>query len=133
MKNKQRWIKQRMTINSRLQLIPVCNQLILPQEVLDHYFDDVYNIAPGEGNNQVRMLQEPGNEAKTFPYLFPTGKFSWNDDRGSRITFSRYFNNRLMNADDRFVKDSSYIFISQVMTDLNQVIEKTQISVRKTC
>lgn len=46
------------------------------QEVLDHYFDDVYNIAPGEGKNPVRMIQEPGNEAKTFPCRSPCGRFS---------------------------------------------------------
>lgn len=32
---------------------------------------------------------------------------------------------------DRFAKDSSYIFFSQYMSDLNQVIEKTQLSIRK--
>lgn len=76
-----------------------CLQLVdIAQEVLDHYFDDIYNIAPGEGNNPVRMLQEPGNEAKAFPYLFPSGRFTWNDLRETRITLSRYFNNRLMNT-----------------------------------
>lgn len=109
-----------------------CLQAVdIAQEVLDHYFDDVYDIAPGEGNNPIRMLQEPGNEAKTFPYHFPTGRFSWNDNRQTRITSSRYFNNRLMNTDDRFAKDSNYIFFGQFMSDLNQVIEKTQISIRK--
>nr|XP_022311157.1 uncharacterized protein LOC111116452 [Crassostrea virginica] len=103
----------------------------IAQEVLDHYFDDIYDIAPGEGNNPVRMLQEHGNEAKTFPHLFPTGRFSWNEERETRITLSRYFNNRLMNSDDRFAKDSNYIFFSQFVSDLNQVIEKTQISIRK--
>ncbi|XP_052681371.1 uncharacterized protein LOC128162243 [Crassostrea angulata] len=101
------------------------------QEVLDHYFDDVYNIAPGEGKNPVRMLQEPGNEAKAFPCHFPSGRFSWNEERSEKLTLSRYFNNRLMNADNRFAKDSNYIFFSQYMSELNQVIEKTQISVRK--
>ncbi|XP_062594109.1 uncharacterized protein LOC134255598 [Saccostrea cucullata] len=103
----------------------------IAQEVLDHYFDDVYNLAPGEGQNPVRMLQEEGNEAKTFPYLFPTGKYSWNESRDVRITLSRYFNNRLMNADNRFAKDTNYIFFSQYLSELNQVIEKTQISIRK--
>ncbi|XP_062618494.1 uncharacterized protein LOC134280069 [Saccostrea cucullata] len=103
----------------------------IAQEVLDHYFDDIYDIAPGEGNNPVRMLQEEGNEAKTFPYLFPSGRFSWNDNRETRITLSRYFNNRLMNTDGRFARDSNYIFFSQFLSDLNQVIEKTQISIRK--
>ncbi|XP_052692014.1 uncharacterized protein LOC128170074 [Crassostrea angulata] len=101
------------------------------QEVLDHYFDDVYNIAPGEGKNPIRMLQEPGNEAKAFPCLFPSGRFSWNEERSEKLTLSRYFNNRLMNADCRFAKDTSYIFFSQYMSELNQVIEKTQISLRK--
>ncbi|XP_061169173.1 uncharacterized protein LOC133178496 [Saccostrea echinata] len=101
------------------------------QEVLDHYFDDVYNIAPGEGRNPVRMLQEPGNEAKSFPCHFPTGRFSWNEERSEKLTLSRYFNNRLMNADNRFARDTSYIFFSQYMSELNQVIEKTQISLRK--
>ncbi|XP_065928750.1 uncharacterized protein [Magallana gigas] len=101
------------------------------QEVLDHYFDDVYDIAPGEGKNPVRMLQEPGNEAKAFPCHFPSGRFSWNEERSEKLTLSRYFNNRLMNADNRFAKDSNYIFFSQYMSELNQVIEKTQISIRK--
>nr|XP_034322337.1 uncharacterized protein LOC117688395 [Crassostrea gigas] len=101
------------------------------QEVLDHYFDDVYDIAPGEGKNPVRMLQEPGNEAKAFPCHFPSGRFSWNEERSEKLTLSRYFNNRLMNVDNRFARDSNYIFFSQYMSELNQVIEKTQISLRK--
>ncbi|XP_052700234.1 uncharacterized protein LOC128177537 [Crassostrea angulata] len=103
----------------------------IAQEVLDHYFDDVFNIAPGEGQNPVKMLQEEGNEAKSFPHLFPSGRFSWNEDRDERITLSRYFNNRLMNTDNRFAKDTNYIFFAQFMSELKQVIEKTQISVRK--
>ncbi|XP_078336941.1 uncharacterized protein LOC144626544 [Crassostrea virginica] len=103
----------------------------IAQEVLDHYFDDVYNIAPGEGHNPIRMLQEEGNEAKTFPHLFPSGKFSWNDNRDVKISLSRYFNNRLMNADNRFAKDTNYIFFCQYLSELKQVIDKTQISIRK--
>ena len=113
---------------NRLQVIQPVD---IAQEVLDHYFDDIYDIAPGEGNNPVKMLQEEGNEAKSFPHLFPSGRFSWNENRETRITLSRYFNNRLMNSDDRFAKDSNYIFFSQFVSDLNQVIEKTQISIRK--
>lgn len=78
------------------------------------------------------MLQEPGNEAKTFPWHFPSGRFSFDEPRDKRLTLARYFNNRLMNADNRFAKDTNYIFFSQYMSELNQVIEKTQISIRKT-
>lgn len=101
------------------------------QEVLDHYFDDIYNIAPAEGKNPVRMLQEDGNEAESFPHLFPNGKNTWTEDREKRITFAKYFNNRLMNADNRFAKDTDYIFFSQYLSELKQIIDKTQISIRK--
>lgn len=117
---------QQIAIDSCLQPVDIA------QEVLDHYFGDVFNIAPAEGNNPIRMLQEPGNEAKTFPWHFPSGKFSFDETREKRLTLARYFNNRLMNADDRFAKDTNYIFFSQYISELNQVIEKTQISIRKT-
>lgn len=97
------------------------------QEILDHFFDDIFNIAPAEGNNPVQMLQEPGNETKTFPWHFPSGRFSFDKPRDKRLTLARYFNNRRMNADNRFAKDTNYIFFSQYISELNQVIEKTQI------
>lgn len=93
------------------------------QEVLDHYFNDIYNIAPAEGKNPVRMLQEDGNEAKSFPHLFPNGKNTWTESREKRITLAKYFNNRLMNADGRFAKDIDYIFFSQYLSELKQVID----------
>ena len=82
------------------------------QEVLCHYFDDVYSLAPGEGKNPVKILQENGNEAKTFPCLFPSGRNTWNENRDVRITLSRYFHKRLMNADNSLGRDSNYIFFS---------------------
>lgn len=30
----------------------------------------------------MRMLQEDGNEAKSFPHLFPNGKNTWTGKRG---------------------------------------------------
>lgn len=36
-----------------------------------------------------------------------------------------------MNANGRFAKDIDYIFFSQYLSELKQVIDKTQISIRK--
>ncbi|KAK3101585.1 hypothetical protein FSP39_004665 [Pinctada imbricata] len=102
------------------------------QEVLDHYFDEVFNIVPAEGMNPVKMLQEKGNEAKCFPILFPTGENSFDEARKLPISLSRYFNNRLMNADNRFAQHTNYLFYAQYLSELKQVIDKTQISLRKT-
>ena len=101
------------------------------QEVLDHYFDDIYNLAPAEGMNPVRLLQEHGNEAKSFPALFPSGRNTYDEKRSLQLSLCRYFNTRLMNADNRFARDTNYIFYSQYLSELKQVIDKTQISLRK--
>ena len=101
------------------------------QEVLDHYFDDIYNLAPAEGMNPVRLLQEHGNEAKSFPVLFPSGRNTYDEKRSLQLSLCRYFNTRLMNADNRFARDTNYIFYSQYLSELKQVIDKTQISLRK--
>ncbi|KAJ0006376.1 hypothetical protein NQD34_013649 [Periophthalmus magnuspinnatus] len=45
----------------------------LGQEILDQGFKDIIYLAPAEGNNPVRILSEKDNEAKSFPYLFPSG------------------------------------------------------------
>ena len=101
------------------------------QEVLDHYFDDIYSLAPAEGMNPVRLLQEHGNEAKSFPILFPSGRNTFDEKRSLQLSLCRYFNTRLMNADNRFARDTNYIFYSQYLSELKQVIDKTQISLRK--
>ena len=101
------------------------------QEVLDHYFDEIYNLAPAEGMNPVKLLQEKGNEAKSFPVLFPSGKNTFDEKRQIPLSLCRYFNIRLMNADNRFARDTNYIFYSQYLSELKQVIDKTQISLRK--
>lgn len=118
-------------IQSGIQYDTCLQPVDIGQEVLDHYFDDIYNIAPAEGKNPVRMLQEKGNEAKSFPHLFPNGKNTWTESREKRITLSKYFNTRLMSADNRFAKDIDYIFFSQYLSEFKQVIDKTQISIRK--
>ena len=101
------------------------------QEVLDHYFDEIYNLAPAEGMNPVKLLQEHGNEAKSFPFLFPSGRNTYDEKRRLQLSLCRYFNTRLMNADNRFARDTNYIFYSQYLSELKQVIDKTQISLRK--
>ena len=101
------------------------------QEVLDHYFDDIYHLAPAEGMNPVKLLQEKGNEGKSFPVHFPSGKNTFDEKRHLKLSLGRYFNLRLMNADNRFAQDTNYIFYSQYLSELKQVIDKTQISLRK--
>ncbi|XP_072768833.1 uncharacterized protein [Nerophis lumbriciformis] len=101
------------------------------QEALDQYFADVVCLAPAEGNSPVRMLSDKLNEAKCFPVLFPTSTNTFHTRRTHRLTLSRYFNNRIMHADGRFAHNVEYIFFSQYMSELHQVISSISVAMRK--
>ncbi|CAG2193030.1 unnamed protein product [Mytilus edulis] len=102
------------------------------QEILDQHFDHIFCVAPGEGNTPVRMLQEEGNEAMSFPVQFPEGSFgSFDAKRSMHLTRSKYFHARLFSADSRFSSDTSYIFYAQYLSELEQVISKVSIALRK--
>ncbi|XP_062580740.1 uncharacterized protein LOC134242656 [Saccostrea cucullata] len=101
------------------------------QNVLDLCFDKVFEISPAEGNNPVSVLREDGIEAKTFPVHFPTGKSTYSEERSEKLTLARYFNLRLTSVENRFARDTSYIFFSQYLSELNRVISNVQISLRK--
>ena len=99
--------------------------------MLDHYFDEIYNLAPAVGMNPVKLLQEKGNEGKSFPVLFPPGKNTFDEKQHLKLSLGRYFNLRYMNADNRFGQNTNFIFYSQYLSGLKQVIDKTQISLRQ--
>lgn len=99
------------------------------QEALDHYFDDILNVAPGEGNNPVKLLSDLGNEAKCCPVLFPLGCNTYHESRDNRLTLSRYFNNRIVHADGRFAQNVEYI--AQYMSEIEQVVSKVSIPLQR--
>ncbi|XP_075334585.1 uncharacterized protein LOC142395729 [Odontesthes bonariensis] len=101
------------------------------QEALDQYLDNILNVAPGEGNNPVKLLSDPENEAKCFPVLFPSGQNTYHANRSHRLTLFRYFNNRLLHADGRFSSNVEYIFYAQYMSELEQVISNVSVALRK--
>nr|XP_054591529.1 uncharacterized protein LOC129155826 [Nothobranchius furzeri] len=101
------------------------------QEALDQYVDNILNVAPGEGNNPVKLLSDFTNEAKSFPVLFPSGSNTYYESRQFRLTLNRYFNNRLLHVDGRFANNVEYIFFAQYMSELEQVVSKVSIALRK--
>ncbi|XP_066288772.1 uncharacterized protein [Branchiostoma lanceolatum] len=101
------------------------------QDFLDHYDEHVLCVAPGEGNRPVFVFKEVGGEAMSFPVQFPTGEYSFNDDRETRITASQYFKARLMGADSRFASDASYIFYAQYVIETHFIRSNISISLRK--
>lgn len=113
-------------------LMDTCLQpLDIGQEILDQHFEDILCVAPGEGNSPVKTLMDETTEAKTFPVLYPEGSPTFSDKREETITLAKYLHIRLMNADNRFAKDTHFIFYAQYLSELQQVISNVSIALRK--
>ena len=59
------------------------------------------SIAPSEGNTPCSVLQE----TKAFPYLFPDGKYGFQETRDTKLSLGRYINSKLFSQDNRFASD----------------------------
>ncbi len=92
------------------------------QEALNHYFEDIVNITPAEGNSPVRMLSDQTNEVKCFPALFLLGDKTFHNSQSYHLMLSRYFYNRIMHSDGHFVHIVKYIFFAQYVSKLDKVV-----------
>jgi hypothetical protein len=77
------------------------------------------------------MFMDEGNEAKSFPTLFPHGTQIFTDKRPEKLTLNRYLNCRILSADNRFAKCTDYIFYAQYLKELEQVWSSVSIALRK--
>lgn len=79
-------------------------------------YQDIFNIAPGEGQITLDMIFDKSSEILAFPRAFPTGKFGLQHlNRPTNIYPKRYFNQRLLNKDTRFASNIEYIFFCSIL------------------
>lgn len=96
------------------------------------YNDGVFCIAPAERNNPVSIFKVPKLEAMAFPVQFPTGENTFDEPhRRTALSPSRYFNARLFSADNRFARDTNYIFFAQFVTEMHLATSSMSIQLRK--
>ena len=73
---------------------------------------DSIKIAPGEGKRATNFMREDHIDVKAFPIHHPNGKFGLHHERKFKLSPVYYFNQRLLNADERFSKDTCYLFMA---------------------
>ncbi len=74
---------------------------------------DTIELAPGEGKIPTNILSEENLDIKAFPSLFPTGKYGCDYKREQTVSKQKYFNQRLLNVDNRFCRSPTYLFAAQ--------------------
>ena len=68
------------------------------------------SFAPAEGKKPVNFLNQKNWDIASFPTLFPDGKFGKDYMRRKKLTAQQFFQQRILNKDDRFSKNPGFCF-----------------------
>ena len=60
-------------------------------------------------------------ESMSNPDKFPYGSGCFTNKRHCRLTYKKYFNQRLLNVDGRFASDTDYLFTAQYIVEAKQI------------
>ena len=116
--------------NCKLRDLPydTCLQNELPEEA-----NQVFSIAPGEGNKPIPLLTDTLFEELANPDKFPYGEGGFTDtERDTKLTLRKYVNAHLLDQDGHFVRDIEYIFAMQCVVEHKQVRDSISIALRQT-
>ncbi|XP_062414952.1 uncharacterized protein LOC134107225 [Pungitius pungitius] len=95
------------------------------------FSEGIYSVAPAESNSPVGFFKTPKLEAMAFPVQFPTGQNTLDEGRRMKVTPSSYFKARLFCIDDRFARDTNYLFFAQFVTEIHLATSSMTIQLRK--
>jgi hypothetical protein len=85
-------------------------------------------IAPGEGKIPSNMMRDENFDVKAFPKYHPSGKFGLHYKRNHKLSAQMYFNQRLLNKDDRFSRDPCYVFMASYFIERQGIERQIDIS-----
>ena len=83
----------------------------------------VYSVAPAEGQRPINIMTDSNFELMCNPDKFPFGTGGFNQERARKITYRKYFQQRLLDVDGRFSRDLDYLFAAQYIVESKQVFD----------
>ena len=86
-------------------------------------FREIICVAPAEGERPLGFMTDPNFEAMCNPDKFPYGNGTFSSERPRKLTYRKYFNQRLLDVDGRFAKDLDYLFVAQYIVEAKQVYD----------
>ena len=83
-----------------------------------------FSVAPAEGQRPLSILTDEHLESMRNPNKFPYGSGAFNSIRHYRkISFRKYFNQRLLDQDGRSARDLDCLFVAQYIVEAKQIID----------
>ena len=81
----------------------------------------ICSVAPAEGNRPVDIVKDKYFEELSNPTKFPYGEGGFNTDRNRTVTLRKYFQQRLLDVDNRFSTDLEYVLAGQYRVESKQI------------
>ena len=85
-------------------------------------------IAPGEGKIPTNLMREEHFDVQAFPRHHPSGKFGLHHPRKHKLSAQMYFNQRLLNQDERFSRDPCFVFMASYFIERHSLERQIDIS-----
>ena len=81
----------------------------------------IYSVAPAEGQTPIFIMNDIRFEEMFNPNKFCFDVGGFHTERCRKITYRKYFNQRLLDVDGRFAKDLDYFFVAQYIVESKQI------------
>ena len=86
-------------------------------------FGQIFSIAPAEGQKPLSIMTDLHFEVMFNPDKFCFGSGAFNTERARKLTYRKYFNQRLLDVDGRFARDLDYLFVAQYIVEAKQILD----------
>ena len=80
-------------------------------------------VAPAEGQKPLNVMTDPNFEAMSHPDKFPYAEGTFRTEYPRKLTYRKYFNQRLLDIEGRFARDLDYLFVAQYIVEAKQVLD----------
>ena len=78
-------------------------------------FNEIVCVAPAEGQKPLSLMSDSNFETMSNPEKFPIGDGCFAAIRPRKLTYRKYFNQRLLDVDGRFAKDIDYLLLPSTL------------------
>ena len=85
--------------------------------------DQNYSVAPAEGQKPIYIMTDTNFEEMCNPDKLCFGSGGFTAERPRKLTYRKYFNQRILDVDSRFAKDLDYLFVAQYIVEAKQILD----------
>ena len=101
-----------------------------PEIFLDEEGKQIANLdfAPGEGKKPKNPSDQKDWIIRSWPTLLPDGQFGLDQKRRVKLTRQNYFQQRILNVDDRFANTKSFVFAAMSVVEAERLRSNANLS-----